>query len=217
MKTVLTPVQARILGCLLEKEMTTPDYYPLTLNSLTAACNQKSNRDPAMSLSEQQVQSALTQLISSNLAGRRSDPGARVSKYGHSLTGTLTRPNEYQRVELAIICELLVRGPQTPGELRSRAARMFPFPSLEELMSTLSGLENRDIPVVRELARQPGRREARFACTWLEVQDSDVDDARPINLGSSGDLDLEARVSALEAQVAHLAETLQLLQDQIDH
>lgn len=215
MKVELTSQQARILGCLLEKEMTTPDYYPMSLNSLTAACNQKSNRDPVMNLSESEVQGSLNKLLDMNLAGRRSDPGARVVKYGHSLTGTLTRPNEYKRAELAVLGELLLRGPQTPGELRSHASRMCPFSDLEAVLNVLTGLAGRDVPDVVELARQPGRREARFACTWVELDEAAismpaVEEGERRNVAG-----YDARISALEAQVADLAEQLKTLQERL--
>ncbi|MBI5449951.1 MAG: YceH family protein [Gammaproteobacteria bacterium] len=211
MNITLTPVQARLLGCLIEKEMTTPDYYPLSLNSLTAACNQKSNRDPVLSLSEREVQEALDQLIKQNLAAQRSDFSARVPKYAHKLTGTLTRPTEFSPAELAILCELLVRGPQTPGELRTRAARMHPFADHDEVVNVLLGLATRKEPVVIELPRQAGRREARYHCLWTDMPAEEAATA-PAAIQRAAAPDHEARLQALEEQVAELTELVRALQ-----
>src|SRR3569832_2832501 len=115
MNISLTPVQARVMGSLIEKEMTTPDYYPLSLHALTAACNQKSNREHVMTLSEAEVQTAMDELVKQGLAAQRSEYSARVPKYAHKLSRTHTRAVEFSRAELAVACELLLRGPQTPG------------------------------------------------------------------------------------------------------
>jgi uncharacterized protein len=201
--------QARVLGCLLEKEMATPDYYPLTLNSLTAACNQKSNRDPVLKLSEQDVQAALDYLIKENLAGQRSDFSARVPKYGHRLTGTASRPNAFTRAELA-----LLRGPQTPGELRTRAARMQPFEGgLDEVNELLLGLATRDTAIVKELPRQSGRREARYACLWMAIPETPSTPVATAT-GQPVSTDYETRLSALEAKVEALSTLVQSLQEQ---
>jgi uncharacterized protein YceH (UPF0502 family) len=208
----LTLEQARVLGCLLEKEMATPDYYPMTLNSLMAACNQKSNRDPVLKLSEQEVQVALDYLIRENLAGQRSDFSSRVPRYGHRLTGTVSRPNAFSRAELAILSELLVRGPQTPGELRTRAARMQPFDGgLDEVNELLVGLATSDPPVVTELPRQSGRREARYACLWMAIPEAPSIPADNV-AGQTAAADYEARLSALEEKVSALTTMVQSLQ-----
>ncbi len=211
MNIKLTPVQARVLGCLIEKDLTTPDYYPLSLHALAAACNQKSNRDPVMALSEGEVQAALDDIIKQGLAAQRSDFSARVPKYGHKLSGSLTRAFDFSRPALALLCELLVRGPQTPGELRTRAARMHPFADLNEVMVTLENLRTQeDGSYVAELPRQPGRREARYACLWLEVSDTETTlPATKAAEATSGDYEL--RLRALEEQVAALTETVQSL------
>lgn len=208
MNEKLTQAQARVLGSLIEKELTTPDYYPLSLHALTAACNQKSNREPVMSLSEPEVQQALDALVTRNLAAQRGEFGARVPKYAHRLAGTLTRTVDFSRAELAVVAELLLRGAQTPGELRARAARMHPYADLGALMAVLAALAQRQEPVVVELPRQAGRREARYACTWLELP---AEEAAAVPVAAAPD-DREARLRALEQQVAALAAAVRALQ-----
>lgn len=208
MNEKLTQAQARVLGSLIEKELTTPDYYPLSLHALTAACNQKSNREPVMSLSEPEVQQALDALVTRNLAAQRGEFGARVPKYAHRLAGTLTRTVDFSRAELAVVAELLLRGAQTPGELRARAARMHPYADLGELMVVLAALAQRQEPVVVELPRQAGRREVRYACTWLELP---AEEAAAAPVAAAPD-DREARLRALEQQVAALAAAVRALQ-----
>ena len=201
----LTPVQARVMGSLIEKEMTTPDYYPLSLHALTAACNQKSNREPVMSLSEAEVQTALDELVKQGLAAQRSDFSARVPKYAHKLSGTLTRAVEFSRAELAVACELLLRGPQTPGELRTRAARMHPFADLDAVLTVLTALAVREDAVVAELPRQAGRREARYACLWTDHPEAQS--AAPVSAQPAAS-DYETRLRDLEEQVAALTATV---------
>jgi hypothetical protein len=164
---VLNAVETRVLGALLEKELTTPDYYPLSLHALVAACNQKSNRDPVMTLDENAVKQALRALDTQGLAGAADTTDSRVTKYEHRLGEAFN----FGRPESAILCELLLRGPQTPGELRSRAARMHPpsgsdrtlFDDLESVLSTLQRLMRREPPLVKILPRQPGTKESRYA------------------------------------------------------
>jgi hypothetical protein len=155
---VLNEVGARVLGALLEKEITTPDYYPLSLNSLVNACNQKSNRDPVMNLDEESVRDALRTLHDNSLARSVSAADSRVTKYEHRLQEAFN----FDRREAALFCELLLRGPQTPGELRTRAERMHRFDDLSEAQSALQRLMNREPPLVRVLARQPGTKESRY-------------------------------------------------------
>jgi len=147
-----------VLGCLVEKEITTPEYYPLSLNALVHACNQKSNRDPLMNLEEDVVRGALRALGEQTLA-RSASGDSRVAKYEHRLADTFN----FTRPETAILCELLLRGPQTPGELRSRAERMHPFEDLSVVQSTLKHLMEREPPLVKLLPRQTGNKEARYA------------------------------------------------------
>jgi uncharacterized protein len=155
---VLNEVEARVLGALLEKEITTPEYYPLSLNALVNACNQKSNRDPVMTLDENSVRGALRALDDNSLARSVSAADSRVTKYEHRLQEAFN----FDRREAAIFCELLLRGPQTPGELRSRAERMHHFDDLGEVQSALQRLMNREPPLVKVLARQPGTKESRY-------------------------------------------------------
>jgi uncharacterized protein YceH (UPF0502 family) len=164
MKIELSPLEARIIGCLIEKQITTPDQYPLSLNALVNACNQKSNRDPVMDVSESEVQATLDALSKKHFVIERSGFGSRVPKYQHRFCNTEFGTLKLTPQELAIVCELLLRGPQTPGELRSRASRMAPFADMGEVESTLETLRTRDDgPFVARLAREPGRRESRYA------------------------------------------------------
>ena len=158
MNIVLNEIEARVLGALLEKEITTPDYYPLSLNSLVNACNQKSNRDPVMNLDEDSVRDALRTLHDNSLARSVSAADSRVTKYEHRLQEAFN----FDRREAALFCELLLRGPQTPGELRTRAERMHQFDDLSEAQSALQRLMNREPPLVKALARQPGTKESRY-------------------------------------------------------
>jgi uncharacterized protein len=155
---VLNEVEARVLGALLEKEITTPDYYPLSLNALVNACNQKSNRDPVMNLEEDSVRDALRTLQDNSLARSVSAADSRVTKYEHRLQEAFN----FDRREAALFCELLLRGPQTPGELRTRAERMHRFDDLSEAQSALQRLMNREPALVKVLARQPGTKESRY-------------------------------------------------------
>ena len=157
MQLTLTPVEARVLGSLIEKEITTPEYYPLSLNALTNACNQKSNREPVMQLEENEIRKALNHLESQSLV--RSIAESRATKFEHRLQDAFN----FYRPEIAIVCELLLRGPQTPGELRTRASRMHPFEDLESVHSALQRLSKREPPLVTVLPRQPGTKEARYA------------------------------------------------------
>jgi uncharacterized protein YceH (UPF0502 family) len=155
---LLNEMEARVLGALLEKEITTPDYYPLSLNSLVNACNQKSNRDPVMNVEEDSVRDALRTLQDNSLARSVSAADSRVTKYEHRLQEAFN----FDRREAALFCELLLRGPQTTGELRTRAERMHPFDDLSEAQSALQRLMSREPPLVKVLARQPGTKESRY-------------------------------------------------------
>jgi uncharacterized protein len=157
MQLMLTSVETRVLGALIEKEITTPEYYPLSLNALTNACNQKSNREPVMQLEEQEIRKALIHLESQSLV--RSIAESRATKFEHRLQDAFN----FYRPEVAIVCELLLRGPQTPGELRTRASRMHPFEDLESVHSALQRLSKREPPLVTVLPRQSGTKEARYA------------------------------------------------------
>jgi uncharacterized protein len=209
---VLSETEARVLGCLLEKEITTPEYYPLSLNALVHACNQKSNRHPLMNLDEGAVQQALRGLGQHALA-RSASGDSRVAKFEHRLADTFN----FTRPETAILCELLLRGPQTPGELRSRAERLHPFEDLSVVHSTLKHLMEREPPLVKLLPRQPGTKEARYAHLLSgEVEAGPPAEATLQKESSSVPIDTknEERVGRLENEVAHLQEEIQDLQRQ---
>ena len=158
MNFLLNDVEVRVLGALAEKDATTPDYYPLSLNALINACNQKSNRDPFMELTEDAVRQALSSLQEKRLAGPVNSADSRVTKYEHRLQEVYN----FSRGENALLCVLLLRGPQTPGELRGRTERMHRFEGLEEVQSALQRLMQRDPPLAKVLPRQPGTKEARY-------------------------------------------------------
>ncbi|MGD9611535.1 MAG: YceH family protein [Kiritimatiellia bacterium] len=205
MKPELTSLEARLLGCLVEKELATPEYYPLTLNALVAACNQKNNRDPVLQLSADDVENGLAVLqYDKKLVGKYSGVGSRAVKYTHRLLETLG----VDTPELALLCELLLRGPQTPGELRGRAARMHPFASPAEVRTVLAALAARPEPYVVELPRAPGCKENRFAQTFgplpvVPVWTAPRAPAAPPP--DSGRIrELEQRIAELEAQIAAL-------------
>lgn len=200
--------EVRVLGCLIEKELTTPEYYPLSLNSLTNACNQKSNRDPVMTLTEDEVVRALDSLRFKQLAVLSAD-GGRVPKYRHLLSEKMG----LLRAELAVICELLVRGPQTAGELRNRGERMFPFGNLAALEEVLEELMVRETPLLALLPRQPGRKEGRFAQLFSGMPESteETAESRPEAARQRVSAENE-RVAKLEEEVAALREEVNGLQ-----
>jgi len=207
---ILSEVETRVLGSLVEKELTTPDYYPLSLNALLNACNQKSNRDPVMNLNENAVSQALRSLDKEGLAGRADGMDNRVTKFEHRLQEAFN----FDRREIAILCELLLRGPQTPGELRSRADRMHPFDDLGQVQSTLQRLAQREPPLVKMLPRQPGTKESRYAHLLSGDVQIQSPDAIPetATTYSTGDGEriarLENDLSALQNEVANLKRQL---------
>ena len=200
MTIVLTPVEARVLGSLVEKEITTPEYYPLSLNALANACNQKNNREPVTSLDEDQIRQALHGLEDDGLAGPARGTESRVSKYEHRMQEVFN----FTRGEIAVVCVLLLRGPQTPGELRGRTERMHRFEELSDVQATLQRLMQREPPLVKVLPRQPGTKEARYA----HLLAGDVVEAAPstafVETGASTMAQLEAEVAALRQEVAEL-------------
>ena len=164
MRIELTPSESRVIGCLIEKEITTPAQYPLSLSALTAACNQKSSREPVMQLSDMEVQQIVDGLIKKHLISDRGGFGSRVTKYQHRFANVGFGSLEFSPQEIGILCLLLLRGPQTPGELRTRSHRLCQFEDVSETEAVLQGLiERRDGPFVVRLAREPGRREVRYA------------------------------------------------------
>ena len=198
MEIVLNETEVRVLGALLEKESTTPDYYPLSLNALVNACNQKSNRHPVMNLDEDAVREALDSLNGKGLAGAAGGADSRVTKYEHRLQETFN----FSRPEIAVLCVLLLRGPQTPGGLRGRGERLHKFNDLEEVHSALQHLMNRQPPLVKVLPRQPGTKEARYA----HLLSGDVETWEPEpspEAAASASADSE-RIARLENEVASL-------------
>jgi uncharacterized protein YceH (UPF0502 family) len=193
MKIELTPVEARVIGCLIEKQITTPDQYPLSLNALVNACNQKSNRDPTMDLDERTVQGVVDVLSKRHFVMEKSGFGSRVPKYQHRFCNTEFGTLKLDAVELAIVCELLLRGPQTPGELRTRASRMATVTDVSEIEATLLKLANRiDGPFVVRLVREPGRRDSRYA----HLFSGPVSGAERAGEADDGDRSMVAAVSA---------------------
>jgi hypothetical protein len=204
MDVLLTSIEARVLGSLIEKEITTPDYYPLSLNALVNACNQKSNREPAMSLDEDSVKAAIRSLNDQGLAGPADTMDSRVTKYEHRLQEAFN----FDRRETAILCELFLRGPQTPGELRARCERMHKFDDLNEIQLTLQRLMKREPPLVKLLARQPGTKEARYAHLFfgdVEPQATESHAAiTPSRSGAAAEESLPQKVARLESELAAL-------------
>jgi uncharacterized protein len=204
----LDPIEIRVLGCLLEKERTTPDGYPLSLNALKSACNQKSNRDPVMELTEPEVESVLARLRSEVLVWP--EEGARTLKWTHNLD----RKWELSPAAMAVMTVLMLRGPQTPGELRARTERMHPFASSAEVESVLVGLTEGDEPLVVHLARQPGQKEARW--THLVGGEPDVETAVFVpSAAVAPQTGLAERVAGLEERIARLEEALGVEADRL--
>jgi uncharacterized protein YceH (UPF0502 family) len=222
----LTPLEARLIGCLVEKAITTPDQYPLSLNALTNACNQKSNRDPVLDLDERTVQQTLESLMRKHLVLEKSGFGSRVPKYQHRFCNTGFGSLEFTPVQTAILCELLLRGPQTPGELRSRVPRMAELRDGAEIEAALEDLATRpDGPFVVQLRREPGRRDSRYAHLFSGEEGLPIagEEARagsapstPKTSDDSGSSpSLHARVLSLEAELAELREELEQLRASI--
>lgn len=207
MKYKLNAKEARVIGCLLEKQVTTPDQYPLSLNAITLACNQKTNREPVMDMSESEVQQLLDLLLRKHFLRTLSGFGNRVVKYEQRFCNSEFGQLKLSPAELAVIATLLLRGAQTPGELRTRTNRMHEFNDVSEVEQVLQQLATReDGPFVVRLAREPGKRESRF----MHLFSGQIDEA-PAALESEDDGDLSARVSALENEVSELKRLVQHL------
>jgi len=213
----LNAAQARALGALMEKEATTPDYYPMSLNALVNACNQRSNREPVMDLEEEDVRTALRNLEDKHLAGRARGADGRVTKYEHWLGEAFN----FTRAETALICVLLLRGPQTPGELRGRTERLHSFDEIGDVLSGLQRLMDRTPSLVAILPRQPGTKEARYA----HLLSGPVEGASfvatafaPRGAGASVELDsgAEERIARLEVTVVELRQEMAELRAKID-
>ncbi len=215
MEIVLNEVEARVLGALIEKEVTTPDYYPLSLNALVNACNQKSNREPVMNLDERAVREALHGLELHGLAAQGGGFESRVAKFEHRLGEVLN----LTRGETALLCELLLRGPQTPGELRGRAERMYSFPELSDVQSTLDRMMNREPALVALLPRQPGRKEARYTHLLSGQPDLAILSSQPASdvpgERSHGGAVGEERIAKLESELEALRNEVATLRQEI--
>lgn len=207
MNIELSPVEARVIGCLIEKEVTTPDYYPLTLNSLTSACNQKSNREPVMALSDIDVQEAVDSLIARRLVSDESGFNSRASKYQHRFCNTEFGDLKLSAQEKGIVCCLLLRGAQTPGELRTRTGRLAEFSDVKEVESTLEAMATReDGALVVKLPREPGKRESRFMHLFCgDVDVSALASAETVPASSNAN---NERMEVLENEVALLKQEL---------
>ncbi|MBV7558177.1 MULTISPECIES: YceH family protein [Enterobacter] len=210
MKYQLSGAEARVVGSLLEKQVTTPEQYPLSVNAVTMACNQKTNREPVMNLSEHDVQDVLDALVKRHYLRTVSGFGNRVTKYEQRFCNSEFGDLKLSSAEVAVITTLLLRGAQTPGELRTRASRMHEFSDMQEVEQTLEGLAAReDGPYVVRLAREPGKRESRYMHLFSGDVDISVKSiATDIN---AGEVDLVARVEALEDEVAGLKQRLDAL------
>jgi uncharacterized protein len=215
MSLLLTEIETRVLGSLIEKDITTPDYYPLSLNALVNACNQKNNRDPVMTLNEETVRHALTTLQERRMAGPASGADSRVTKFEHRLQEVFN----FDRREIAVVCVLLLRGPQTPGELRSRTDRMYHFEALDDIVSTLDRLAQREPPLAQVLPRQPGTKESRYAHLFFgEPPVSDVEStsmARALSPANAGPNSVSDRLVILEEEVVRLRQELSEVQHQL--
>lgn len=216
MPTVINEIEARVLGSLVDKQLTTPEYYPLTLNALTAACNQKSNRDPVMSLGETEILAAIDSLRDKNLVYLYYGSSSRAVKYKHMLPKVL----ELDEPAVAIITLLLLRGAQTVGELRGRSDRLFEFGSLPEVQETLDTLADRDEPLVVRLERQPGQKESRYAhlLSGPAEQNPVVREQVQTSLAVSGNKieDLEKEIARLSDEVSELRSQFKEFQEQFE-
>ncbi|WP_420597834.1 YceH family protein [Neptuniibacter sp.] len=202
----LIPNQARVIGCLIEKEITTPDQYPLSLNSLTNACNQKSNREPVLTLSESEVQDVLDELRDKRLIREETGFGSRVVKYKHRFCNTEFSDLKLDAQELAVICVLLLRGPQTPGELRTRTNRLCEFSDVHQVEAVLNNLSQREVSLVVRLPREAGKRESRYAhlfCGEVEVVEPEVQ-VNEFVKPTDRIIELENRVAELERIVSEI-------------
>jgi hypothetical protein len=218
MEFKLTENEARVLGSLIEKDITTPEYYPLSLNALVNACNQKSNRDPVMQLDEDAVRGALEGLEEQRMAGPARGADSRVTKYEQRLQEVFN----FTRAEIAVLCVLLLRGPQTPGELRGRAERMHRFEALEDVQSALQKLMQREPPLAKVLPRRPGMKEARYAHLFAgDVVEAEapgqagtVTERNPAD--AEGIARLEEEMAALRREVADVKDQLERFRKQFE-
>jgi hypothetical protein len=212
MDIFLTPVEARVLGALIEKDITTPDYYPMSLNALVNACNQKNNRDPVMTLDENTVRDALYSLQEKRLAGPARGADSRVTKYEHRSQEVFN----FTRAENAVMDVLLLRGPQTPGELRGRSERLHRFEELSDVQAVLQKLMQREPPFVKMLPRQPGTKEARYAHLLSGDVEGFEGGAEPTAENRSANGGGNERIATLEAEVSELRREISDLKQQME-
>jgi uncharacterized protein YceH (UPF0502 family) len=217
MRIHITPLEARVIGSLIEKEITTPEQYPLSLSALTHACNQKSSRDPVMQLSEVEVQAIVDDLVKKHLLSDRSGFGSRVTKYQHRFCNAGFGSLEFSAQELGVLCVLLLRGPQTPGELRTRTNRLCVFSDVQETEAVLQGLKEREEgPFVARLAREPGKRESRY----VHLLSGDAE-SLPVHEGAENEpttlgQDQPQRIDQLETLLLELQERLDALEARVE-
>ncbi len=219
MKITLSAIEARVIGCLIEKSLTTPDQYPLSLNALTNACNQKSNREPVMSLSDQAVQNALDDLTERHLVMMQSGHLSRVAKFKHRFCNTEFSDLQFNPQELGVICVLLLRGAQTPGELRTRTNRLCEFGNVGETETTLNELASREPALVKKLEREPGRRESRYIHCFTDIELQEGFDGvveRSISQFSANANAPDSQSSNSEVRISQLEEKVELLQLELD-
>ncbi|MDQ2746976.1 MAG: YceH family protein [Acidobacteriota bacterium] len=216
MSEKLTETEVRVIGALIEKELTTPEYYPLTLNALIAACNQKTNREPVVSFTEAEVQKSLDDLREKNLAYVFYGSTSRVPKYKH----ILDKVYELESSEIAVICLLMLRGAQTLGELRERTGRLYEFSGLGEVNETLDNLMRRDEPLIVKLERQPGQKEVRYAHLLAGEVVNYSPPEKSFSRGNSADDNrieqLEQQVAALQTSVDDLRQTFEDFKKQFE-
>lgn len=222
MNIQLTPNQLRVIGCLIEKSLTTPDQYPLSLNALTNACNQKSNRDPVLSLSEIDVQETLDSLAEKQFIMKQSGHSSRVQKYKHRFCNTEFGELQFSAQELGIACVLFLRGPQTPGELRTRTNRLCEFQDSHETESVLNEMSQSDYVV--KLEREPGKRESRYAHCFSDLDPTEIPSQDNSEFTASDDQEAQAsddqsqsgRITALEEQVELMQMEIDELRQQLE-
>lgn len=223
MDNQLSFYEARVIGCLIEKEITTPEHYPLSLNALTNACNQKSSREPVLELSEAAVQETVDMLVKKRLVSEKSGFGSRVVKYQHRFCNTDFSDLKLSQQELGIVCVLLLRGPQTPGELRTRTDRLCKFNDVHEVEAVLQRLMERDGgPLVARLPREPGKRESRYMQLFSEAAPEPaaserMNDAADLPASAQERLvQLEQWVGELREEVARLKNRLEVLESGVE-
>lgn len=208
--------ETRVIGCLIEKSITTPDQYPLSLNGLTNACNQKSNREPVLSLSETAVLDTLNPLLEAGLVAAVTGFGSRVTKYQHRFCSSEFSEYKLSSKEIALVCVLFLRGPQTAGELRTRSQRLYDFQSVQDVESTLANLMSQyDKPLVARMDREAGKRESRYVHLFSGEPDESVSyESAPATISAAG-TGVGSRLEALESEISELKVVIQLMEERL--